>query len=630
MKPHKFAHWHEQHRPWLDHQHEHYHRPHGPIEVAPDSAVMPDYSAQPTMPPMTGAGSHELNFEIQSIDFTWDPMAHTLVFMVALTNGYTVNVAFPISAVSAHFNALLQRMGYQPPPQLNGPIESLDGFFGSISHAFSSVGHGAESAFNHTIESFAKHAVHYVGVGAKDFGKVGAGLARSRTFGAVLGGVAMVFPAVGGPALAAWSAAHTAVTMYDNAKRSQDPGDQAEAAQLQANIGQLQANGSAEAQLTIAGLQSVPAEPQQPDASQAPDDSSGEMTMPTMTVSGSAGGSAEMGFPMFIPAPPPPPPQYNQPYISPPTGYGQQQSVGFHPREAVNNGPFDQSVGFHPREAVANPGNAVWDHQNGRWRHRYDHERVNQAFGTHELPPLTDMAPPPPGYYRDVHGQLRLLSEVQAPYIAPPPPQYHQDVLAPPAPPSPPPPPQAWQDYTQPYVAPPAPPPPPPQAWQDYTQPYVAPPAPPPPAYFAQNFGQPFRPGYYGHPYVAPPQNFVAPINRGYVAPPRQFNAPPAPTRMLAPSAPIRQLAAPAPAVIAPPAAPLKIAAPSGNRPAAPTGNRPAVPNLNAPMPFYRRAQEYRRYHYGERQQETQAQPGHWVWDAYQGRYVWQYWPRAA
>jgi hypothetical protein len=39
-------------------------------------------------------------------------------------------------------------------------------------------------------------------------------------------------------------------------------------------------------------------------------------------------------------------------------------------------------------------------------------------------------------------------------------------------------------------------------------------------------------------------------------------------------------------------------------------------------------AQRYRQHHYPE--QQPVAEQARWVWNPYQGRYVWQSWPQAA
>ena len=561
-----------------------------PLIEATGETVEPE-SVELAPSPMTAPGAQDLDYTVAAIDYRWQPADNTLLFIVSLTNGYRVQVAFPVRVVSDFFHTLLNRSGYYRQPALLGNIESLDGFFSSIEHAVGSVGSVAESAFNHTIGMLAKHA-------GAEAGKGLAGLARSKTFGAVIGGVAVCFPALGAPALAAWTAAHAAVVIHDEAKQGQN---RRAAAQLQVRVGALAQDPSPAAQLTIAGLQSVRADPQQPEVAPpvpgtdmtpqvsipdvaitagvqppagAPDDS-GAMVMPEMTISA----QPSVGAPMMPPPPPPPQQNYIMPPAPPPpqggSNWGPMQpgTIGFHPHEAVIGAPYYQpgTVGFHPNEAV-------WDHRQRRWRPRMQHEPYGQAYG---------MAPP-----------------------APPPPQGWVP---------PPPPPQG-------VTAPPAPPPPPPQQAYDFgAYPQAAlPPAPPAPQNFAPYWHPQFgwvHPRAYNQLPPGPVIRPLAPAARVNVLPPHMtVLAPPAAPHLAiaAPAAPRAAIAAPAAphVAIAAPAAPHAVAAP------APPA-RSATPVIGAPMPIYRRAQEYRDRRYPDRWQGYQQQ-GQWLWDQYQGRWVWQ------
>src|SRR5208337_831243 len=211
--------------------------------------------------------------------------------------------------VAAVFDQEAAAMG--DPTVIMGDVATIDGFSQRLRHAHRR-GYGA--AYDRTIRRVGRHAVHY-GTNGREFvrnweqgyyGSLGHGghvappgmaaghwspdlndayhvqigsfwkdalretvlpieslkfaarggkaLARSKAVGTTLGGVAVVFPAVGAPALAAWGAAHTAMAMYDAHRR----GHPTQYPQLRVNIAALGQSDSPLARTLFAALASVP------------------------------------------------------------------------------------------------------------------------------------------------------------------------------------------------------------------------------------------------------------------------------------------------------------------------------------------------------------------------------------
>ena len=272
---------------------------------------------------------------VRELAFHFDRESEMIVFQGTMQDGSGFQVAFPISHVSTVFDQHAQAMGYAN-VAIMGDVATIDGFFGKITHA---IGHGMRSVYDHTIRTVGTHAAHYGRAGLHFVGHEGQALARSKTFGTVLGGVAVCFPAVGAPALAAWGAAHTAMAMKD----AHDRGHRTNYPQLQANYQVLANTDSPEARMSVAALASVPPDPgltlQQAEDIIAQLQASFSLgaayiAPPTgQTSTRPAPPSARpyiappTGQTSTRPAPPsarpyiaPPPPQGARPYIAPPTG----------------------------------------------------------------------------------------------------------------------------------------------------------------------------------------------------------------------------------------------------------------------------------------------------------------------
>ena len=152
--------------------------------------------------------------EVTSIDKRWDWNTHKLIVQVGLSNGRTVGIAFPMGHLHIALDEGLGELGYYEPAELGDDFESINGLFSRIKRLAKKVGRAvSRSAVGKMYKKTIGKAEHLVLTGARK-------LARSKAFGAVLGGAATVFPAVGGPALAAWTVANRAMAIHDKAQKA--------------------------------------------------------------------------------------------------------------------------------------------------------------------------------------------------------------------------------------------------------------------------------------------------------------------------------------------------------------------------------------------------------------------------
>lgn len=229
------------------------------------------------------------------------------------SNGDTVKVGFPLSHVAMTFDEELGKCGLVEPAQV-GDYESVDGFLSRVRRAARKVATKATrtatrgfipkpvykrvvpKAIRRTQARLAKRAVHLAertGYGLARRGvrtalaparpylrkaqryaplaqRYALRAARSKALGAGLAGAAVAFPAVGGPGLAAWTAANRAVNVYDRGRQAararaagaRDPrtlSQQAAGMAQQQAIQRLSRSQDPRAQFATAALRSIPA-----------------------------------------------------------------------------------------------------------------------------------------------------------------------------------------------------------------------------------------------------------------------------------------------------------------------------------------------------------------------------------
>jgi hypothetical protein len=218
---------------------------------------------------------------VHTLGFTFDRNRNALVFTGQLENGFAFEVAFPIGHVALTFHREATALGYCGEP-LMGDVETVDGFLGAVemmhqretgvelgwfgsrlikkaTHAVTSVANTVNKAlpkplskvaqaYVSTVKKVGSQALHYAQTG-------GMALARSKVLGTALAGVALAFPAVGAPALAAWGAANRAVSLYDQARQGIKTAQQA-VKTVQRNAQLLHGNPAPAARLALAGLRS--------------------------------------------------------------------------------------------------------------------------------------------------------------------------------------------------------------------------------------------------------------------------------------------------------------------------------------------------------------------------------------
>lgn len=431
-----------------------------------------------------------LNATLKRLDFHFDKANESIVFSGETQEGSGFRVAFPIAHVSAVFDEEAAAMGYTE--VLMGEYgATLDGFHRQV---FRARQRGYGGVYERALNRVRRHARHYGLAGARyvndwqnneygddpELGSLWSSfkkftlapitlpvaaakvVARSKAVGTALGGVAVVFPAVGAPALAAWGAAHATMAMYD----AHQKGHRTNFPQLHANLTRLQNENSLEAHTTMAALASVP-----PDINdlirQAQDFLSAARSYQAR---GSINVSANLGAyiapptghtgsslarvappaatsaatyvapPMTVTAPRPPvastyiaPPMTvtaPRPYVAPPTGryiapptwrsYIAPPANAFiapptgryiAPPTGRNWNEFRRPLApaqftrnwINPNSFIAPP--TAWN----------DYRPAPPAPALWNMPSATaaPIAPPPPGYFRDINGNLRTIASEQ-------------------------------------------------------------------------------------------------------------------------------------------------------------------------------------------------------------------------
>jgi hypothetical protein len=237
---------------------------------------------------------------MHQLTFGFDRIRNALVFSGKLENGFEFEVCFPIGHVTLTFDREAAQLGYLGEP-ICGAIDTVDGFLGNLevlgalpplrggpfdavkaivpaanrakAYAAEDRLHRAlnqqelyqfgakppagllKQAYESTIKTVGTQAARVAAKGAQAVSRAGMAVARSKLVGTALSGVAVAFPAVGAPALAAWGAANRAVATYDAARRGVQ-GAQHALQTLQSNVKQLSSSNAPVARMAIAGLHS--------------------------------------------------------------------------------------------------------------------------------------------------------------------------------------------------------------------------------------------------------------------------------------------------------------------------------------------------------------------------------------
>ncbi len=160
---------------------------------------------------------------IRRIGWRWDHANRVLWASLALSDGQTFGVGLPLSEVVAVFDAEARKLRIDA-PALVGECATVSGFFSRVRKTVRRAKKKAmrrvrklqprvvrrlTSRVSRIHDKFKRRAL-----------KVGLKVARSKRVGMVLGASAAVCPAIGGPALGAWTAANTAARIYDRANRA--------------------------------------------------------------------------------------------------------------------------------------------------------------------------------------------------------------------------------------------------------------------------------------------------------------------------------------------------------------------------------------------------------------------------
>lgn len=179
-----------------------------------------------------------------NINWRWNRGLNTLVAQVDIVGSTPVEVHIPIERVSMDYAEILGDLGYDRVSCAEvGSMVSVDGFLSKVRRIAKRTVKAAKKQATTGIPyepKFVRNARSKIlgkrlsGLADRYRSKVeralvrsqqmatryGKQAARSRQLGAALGGAAIAFPAVGGPALAAWTAGNRYVTYADQAKRA--------------------------------------------------------------------------------------------------------------------------------------------------------------------------------------------------------------------------------------------------------------------------------------------------------------------------------------------------------------------------------------------------------------------------
>lgn len=205
---------------------------------------------------------------LRSISWQWDHQRRILWARATMTDGQTWGIGIPLARVVAEFDTALLEEGIHEPAEL-GACYSVAGFFGRVKRLAKKATRPVRKAVTRTTGRLTRTVTRTVSRYARPVGRYALQAARSRRVGMALGVAAMACPAVGGPALAAWSAANRAAAIYDqaqSARRQIATGRSTPAAlaavnrgmQVQQVVRALPYSSDPRARFAIAALKSMP------------------------------------------------------------------------------------------------------------------------------------------------------------------------------------------------------------------------------------------------------------------------------------------------------------------------------------------------------------------------------------
>lgn len=154
-------------------------------------------------------------YTVRCLGMKWDRARNALLAAVQLDDGRSVSVAFPVSSVCTTFEAECAAVDIYLPPTVEGR-DTIAGLGRMIKRARRAAGRTVKRA-TRTVRRAMRSTMGRIATQAVHLAKQAA---RSKALGAALGAAAVAFPAVGGPALAAWATANRVVAMADQAERS--------------------------------------------------------------------------------------------------------------------------------------------------------------------------------------------------------------------------------------------------------------------------------------------------------------------------------------------------------------------------------------------------------------------------
>lgn len=141
---------------------------------------------------------------LKSVEWQWDRKSCILWAAATTSDGRSYAIGIPLAHVVRTFEVSAAEVGLCAPPFV-GDIDSVEGLFSGIKKLAKSAGKTVTKAVKKTQKALAK--------GVATAGKV----VTSKYTRIGVGALAVAFPAVGAPALAALSAANAAYAVYRKA-----------------------------------------------------------------------------------------------------------------------------------------------------------------------------------------------------------------------------------------------------------------------------------------------------------------------------------------------------------------------------------------------------------------------------
>lgn len=194
---------------------------------------------------------------LKSIGWKWDTASGILWANVAYSDGTASALGIPLAQVVATFERHASELGLVAGPYVAG-VDSVEGFFSSVKKMAKKATKTVKKAVKKTQKTLAK--------GIKAAGKA----AGNKYLMAGMAGLAVAFPAVGGPGLAALTAANAAYKAYQQGDKAlqvvKAVGKQtvqttraiARGKNVAASVRQLASKRSPLAKMAAAALRSVP------------------------------------------------------------------------------------------------------------------------------------------------------------------------------------------------------------------------------------------------------------------------------------------------------------------------------------------------------------------------------------